>query len=183
VNPGDFLTYTVSVSNVGPQVATDVLVQNTLPPGMQLLFLPSGVNCSQANNVITCQVGGIAPGGNVAFRLSGTVPAGSYLTNTVNVTSTAADPDLSNNTIALITALGGNPPPVTGASLQIAATGGTIQISWPADANGFVLDTAPALATPPQWSASSAVPVTINGRNIVAELVGPGKKFYRLRHP
>ena len=183
VNPGDFLTYTVSVSNIGPQLATDVLVVETLPAGMQLLFLPSGVTCSQANNVITCQLGGIAAGGNVAFRLSGTVPTTPYLTNTVTVSSSAADPDLSNNNDSLITALGGNPPPVTGVDMQIAMSGSTIQVSWPSDANGFVLETAPALATPPQWTASSAVPVTINGRNIVAELVGPGKKFYRLHHP
>jgi uncharacterized repeat protein (TIGR01451 family) len=183
VNVGDFLTYTLTVTNTGPQSASAVVLSDVLPSGVQVLFLPSGANCAQSGNIITCQLGDMAAGQDAAIRLSIAVLAGPYLTNTVSATSSAADPDQSNNKATLVTALNGVPPVGGPVSLQIAPIGNLVEISWPANATGYVLETAASLSNPPQWTASSSAPVVVNGRNVVAEVVGTGTKFYRLHHP
>lgn len=67
------------------------------------------------------------------------------------------------------------PEPTTGPTLVIARTGGSIEISWPADSTGFVLESSDQL---PGTSWSPVVGIT-NNRFTIA--IGPGTQFYRLR--
>lgn len=57
---------------------------------------------------------------------------------------------------------------------------GQILLSWPASAQGCLLQRSNDLAAT-SWSMIEAVPQTVGERSVVVEPVGPGQCFYRLR--
>ncbi|RQW88899.1 MAG: DUF11 domain-containing protein [Geobacter sp.] len=112
VQSGASLSYSLRVTNAGPDSATNVRVTDNLPPGfVRSGSLPSG--CSQAGQVVTCDISAsVAAGGIVDIGpLTGTVTAasGSTLTNAASVTITSAgapqDPDTGDNTVTVDTSV------------------------------------------------------------------------------
>ncbi len=105
---GDFTTgsqgsFTIDVSNNGPDIAEDIVVTNTLPAGFTYSsHSGSGwtVDTSSAP-VITFSNAGPLASGTSLDSIVVTVDIDSTLftdvTNTVSVTSTSPDPDLANN--------------------------------------------------------------------------------------
>lgn len=88
--PGQMLTYTVVVSNLGPSNATDVLVfdANGLSD-VSSPSLPPGVTFNQTTD--NWDVGTLAPGASVTLELSGFVPANASGTFTTDADADAAD--------------------------------------------------------------------------------------------
>ncbi len=84
---GQTLTYTVTVSNAGPSDAVNVVVTDTLPPGVTFV---STTGCAEdPNGVPTCSLGTITAGGNKQYTVTVTVNAGTTgtLADNVSVTS------------------------------------------------------------------------------------------------
>jgi uncharacterized repeat protein (TIGR01451 family) len=186
VGVGDFLSYTLRVNNRGPLVASDVVLREQLPAGVQLIFPPSGADCSQTNDCITCQLGTMPSGGDVTIRISVLVTEGPYLTNQVTLAASSADPNLADNSASLVTILkdAPPPPPATNVVLSVALEVNALELSWPADAEGFVLESADSLTPPAQWSAVTNAPAVSADRNSVSlKLPSSGLSFYRLRKP
>ncbi|HZQ48310.1 MAG TPA: Calx-beta domain-containing protein, partial [Verrucomicrobiae bacterium] len=99
VGAGSNLTYTVMVTNIGPQDATDVVVTNRLPSNA--FFVSAGTSqgtWDQNGNVVTASLGTI-PGGTNATLSILVVPAvgGTVLTNIATVTRGEPDPSPGNN--------------------------------------------------------------------------------------
>jgi LPXTG-site transpeptidase (sortase) family protein len=93
---GSTLTYTVTVSNAGPSVATNVAVRDNLPAGVS--FVNASAGCSQAAGVVTCTVSSLAVGGSVSFNIAVTVNATGSYANTAQVSaSDQFDPDSTPN--------------------------------------------------------------------------------------
>jgi uncharacterized repeat protein (TIGR01451 family) len=185
VSVGDFLSYTLQVSNHGPLEASDVVLSDLLPSGAKLVFLPSGADCFETNNLITCQLGTVPAGADLTFRVSVQITDGPYLTNQVSVTSSSADPNLADNAVSLLTILKGAPPiPIlTNVTLAITVSGNALELSWPSAAPGFVVETTPSLAPPVQWSGLADTPVVSNGKNTVTLARSSRTSFFRLRNP
>ena len=79
---GAIYTNTISVTNAGPSLATNVVVVDTLP-----------------NGVLVTNVAGLLPvGGGTNFTVAYTAPAGGTLTNSATSTSGTVDPNPGNNT-------------------------------------------------------------------------------------
>ena len=98
VNAGDTLTYQISVSNNGSDTATNVVVRDTLPPGVT--YLANSDSCVQGPpGTLTCSLGTIAAGGTTSFTVQVRVGSGvtGTITNTASVSADQADPDPSNN--------------------------------------------------------------------------------------
>lgn len=182
VGLGDLLAYTITVTNRGPLQATNVVVTEQLPPQVQLLFAPSGANCVQVGNLVTCDLGTLVSGLNVAIQLSTTVLSGPYITNRVSVTAAGADPDLLNNTGLIVTPLIGAPPLTNDVELAISAAGSSLTLSWPAGF-GYQLESTASLVPPVAWAGIANTPVVVSGRETVVVNVAPGTRFYRLRAP
>lgn len=68
--------------------------------------------------------------------------------------------------------------PVSAPLLGIAQTAATIQLFWPTNAAGFVLQTSSSLL-PAQWTAITDPPTVQNGNNTVTQPIA-GNRFYRL---
>jgi uncharacterized repeat protein (TIGR01451 family) len=113
VTVGDNLTYTITVTNRGPDAATNVVVTDTLPSGVTFVSASSG--CVHAAGVVTCNLGNIPAGGFVTITIVVTVTAPGTISNTATVTSDTLDPNTANNSDAEPTEvqsgpIGGDPP-------------------------------------------------------------------------
>ncbi|NYE35991.1 putative repeat protein (TIGR01451 family) [Nocardioides cavernae] len=87
--PGQTATWTLVVGNAGPSVARDVVVTDDLLD--QLTGVTATAPCQVgAGNLVTCDLGDLAPGGTRTLTLSGTLPAG--YTGAVDNTATVDSP-------------------------------------------------------------------------------------------
>jgi uncharacterized protein len=90
---GQPLTITVTVTNFGPADATNVVLTDNTPPGMNLTSVtPSQGTCS-GNPTVVCQLGTILNGGSATVSIVLTPPAnGGAFSNTASVVSNQSDP-------------------------------------------------------------------------------------------
>jgi uncharacterized repeat protein (TIGR01451 family) len=115
VGLGANVTYTITVSNLGPLAASNVTVTDPIPPGTTWLSAtPSQGSCS-GTTTVTCTLGAIANGGSATISLVVQAPNGpASFTNTATVTNTPElDPVVSNN------AATSAPTQVTGGVVQV----------------------------------------------------------------
>ncbi len=100
---GNGATFTVEVTNLGVDPATDVVLTNDLPDGITLLLAEPRADCPLVDPVV-CTLGTIAPGATstvtIRVRTMRTSPAN--VTNTVQVTTTAPDANPVNDVAATV---------------------------------------------------------------------------------
>jgi uncharacterized repeat protein (TIGR01451 family) len=98
--PGEVLTYTLTVSNAGPDVARDVTVTDSLPAGLSLISVDSPVGtCGDTDGALLCTIDDMPPG---EFTVTLTTQVSDFqvatLVNVAMVESAAVtDPDPTNN--------------------------------------------------------------------------------------
>jgi uncharacterized repeat protein (TIGR01451 family) len=156
---GGLVTYTVTVTNVGNQDATGVVVADSLPSSTS--FEPAGSDPSWSCSGTSCSltVGDLAAGAGASFdlvvRVDSTLPAG--LDELVNTAVVTADEDLdgSNDTAQEITPLGTG----VGPDLTIAKDDGGAT----ADAGGLVTYTVTVTNVGNQDAAGVSVTDTLPG--------------------
>ncbi|MEW2498412.1 DUF11 domain-containing protein [Streptomyces nodosus] len=119
VEQGDRVTYTITVTNNGPNTATGWAVVDRLPSGLRDARASSG--CRISRGVLTCTGRPLASGASVTFTVTGTAGRVTALDNTVTVQGRELDPDHSNNTSTLHTTV----TPRIRADLQLTKTGPT----------------------------------------------------------
>jgi uncharacterized repeat protein (TIGR01451 family) len=91
------LTYTFTVSNLGPEPAWDVTVTQELDANVAA-FVSASPGCSHAAGTVTCAIGAVAAFGSAAVTVIVTPTAPGDLFASGTVTATGPDPDTSNNT-------------------------------------------------------------------------------------
>ena len=111
VDVGADLTYSITVTNNGPGVATDVTLTDPLPAGVTFVSAtsPAGWNCTTpavgANGTITCTLPTLVDGAVEAFTFVVTpgAAAAPSVSNTATVSATTTDADNSNDTSTAVT--------------------------------------------------------------------------------
>jgi uncharacterized repeat protein (TIGR01451 family) len=105
VQVGQEVDYTLTITNLGPNAAQNVLVTDNLPAGVTFLGATSAsFAVTQNNGVITGTVNSLAVGAVAVITVSIDAPiAVGNITNTVTVTATTPDPNPNNNTSTVIT--------------------------------------------------------------------------------
>ena len=120
VTAGNNLSYTLKVSNDGPDTATDVTVSDPLPATTSFVSATTSAGaCSHASGTVSCSLGDLAVGDTVTIVIVVTVGAGitaEELTNTATASSPTPDPNSSNNTATDTTEV------VTSADLAVTKT-------------------------------------------------------------
>jgi uncharacterized repeat protein (TIGR01451 family) len=95
------VSFTLRVSNLGPDDATGVTVTDPLSAKITApTWKTSQGACSLAVSTLTCNLGPLATGAHATIVVTGSVTAGTagtFLKNTASVTGDQPDPDLSNN--------------------------------------------------------------------------------------
>lgn len=95
---GNNVTYTINVSNLGPDPATSVVVTDTLPMGTTFVSaITNQGSCSQAAGTVTCNLGTVPSSGGVVITIVVTAIAVGTLNNTVSISTTGNDPVAGNN--------------------------------------------------------------------------------------
>lgn len=109
---GNNLVYTITVDNLGPAPATNVVVTDVLPAGTTLVAT-SG--CAEdPNGTPTCSLGDLGIGATTSFTIEVSIdpaPPGS-ITNTATVAATETDPAPGNNSDSETTTLDDSSPQV-----------------------------------------------------------------------
>jgi uncharacterized repeat protein (TIGR01451 family) len=109
------LTYTLTVTNGGPDHATAVTVEDQLPAGVQFgSATASQGTCTQAGGVVTCSLGSLANGASATVTIKVRPTGTGTLTNTAEVVAAEPDPNPGNNSdteTTEVTQSGGVKPP------------------------------------------------------------------------
>jgi len=114
VNEGAQLTYTIEITNAGPDPATDVVVTDDLAPSDFDLVstTPSQGSCDvQGSQNITCNLGTIASGATANVTIVVTAKKPGVVSNTASVTTSEPDPQSANNTVTETTTVVEAPKP------------------------------------------------------------------------
>ncbi|UXI66242.1 hypothetical protein N4264_15955 [Tahibacter amnicola] len=176
---GNNLTYTVTVTNNGPDAASTVSLSDTLPGTLTFVSFtaPGGWSCTTpavgAGGTVSCSIASLGVGSAV-FTLVGNVPAdtpaGTIFSNTATASSTTSDPSTGNEsgTATTTTAVGVDlavtvadapDPVVAGATVTYTVT---VANAGPSTAaNVSLSDTLPAgttfvsLTAPGGWSCTT----------------------------
>ncbi|WP_242310982.1 DUF6923 family protein [Bacillus cereus group sp. BfR-BA-01331] len=165
---GELLTYTIVVSNAGPNAAQNVTLTDVIPS--EILSPEYSIDGGVTFNPWpgTLSLGTLANGATETVLIRGTVStsATDSITNTATVDSTTPDPDPTNNTSTVITPVNAsadvaiiktaNPNPVSGGNVLTY----TLFISnlGPSDAqNVIVTDAVPSVVLNPEYSTDGGV--------------------------
>lgn len=148
---GSNVTYTITVTNHGPETATSVTVADIVPASINVLSCTStGGVCSGSGNDRTITFASLPVGTSEIITISGvldcSVADGTAISNMAVVSSSTTDPILGNNSaVAVITA--SNPPPTitcpvdtTSVTTRPDDNGTAVTYTLPSLANGTVFD-------------------------------------------
>ena len=103
VQVGGTLTYTGTVTNLGPSTASNVTAVITLSPSGAGTFVTPPSGCTPSSNTLTCVLGPMNAGSSSVGQLPVTVNA-LPITATITVSNTPeGDPNLANNTATVST--------------------------------------------------------------------------------
>ncbi len=96
VSVGNFIDYTITVTNGGPDSATGVTVTDALPPNTTFVSAtPTQGSCS-GGSPVNCSLGTLANGASATIALRVMATAAGSATNTASASSAAIDPDGAN---------------------------------------------------------------------------------------
>jgi uncharacterized repeat protein (TIGR01451 family) len=122
---GDDLTYTITVTNDGPQSATEVFLKNPLSPDVDLISTTTSQGtCKELAGVVYCSINTLASGASATVTLvvrptegTGSFPIeGKMIANTATITAKETDTDASNDSFTeatLVMPSSHKPPVVT----------------------------------------------------------------------
>jgi uncharacterized repeat protein (TIGR01451 family) len=102
---GRNLTYTVTVTNNGPDPAEGVVVTDTLPGTVTFVSSTPSVGSCSGTATITCMLGTLADGATATIDIVVKPTQVGQISNTATVAATTTDPNLSNNTAVETTSI------------------------------------------------------------------------------
>lgn len=106
-DPSETIMFYVNVTNHGPSDAQDVVAVDTLPlspdtSAVHYVFDTAACSVDLGVNVLTCDLGTILAGTTVSFHVYITTTRNlNIITNSVTVSTSTFDPDLTNNAAAV----------------------------------------------------------------------------------
>jgi uncharacterized repeat protein (TIGR01451 family) len=98
---GDPVTFTIKVTNNGPDAATNVVLTDLLPDTVVLVSTaPGAPTCNSTVTTVTtvdCELGALSAGASATVTIVVTTTVVGHVVNTVSVTADQADPKVENN--------------------------------------------------------------------------------------
>jgi uncharacterized repeat protein (TIGR01451 family) len=130
---GDTVSYTLNVTNAGPNVASATQLTYQLAVGLTPgAVTSSGATCATSGTaLITCDLNSVAVATSVTITVDATAAAAGTQISTAAVASGATDPGKSNNSATTTTTVAAVSPPVTPPATS-GKGGGGAQSLWDA---------------------------------------------------
>jgi uncharacterized repeat protein (TIGR01451 family) len=95
---GDQLTYTLAVTNNGPDPATGVAITDALPAGLSFVSASASQgSCANQAGTVTCNLGGLADDATATATIRVTPQTAGAVTNNASVAGAQIDPVAANN--------------------------------------------------------------------------------------
>ncbi len=111
VASGGTLTYTLVVSNAGPNLATGITLDDTLPS--QVAFVSGSPGCTHSLGTVTCNVPDLAAAGSATVTIVVTVnTCPTTIANTASVSANESDTAIANNSTTAMTTVVDQTAPV-----------------------------------------------------------------------
>lgn len=108
-NPGENLTYTITVGNGGPAVAVGARLTDQLPDGAEFVSAaPSQGSCSPSSRDVVCELGDVASAATATVTVVVRVTRPGTAVNVAYVTSQMLDEYSDNNQAQATTEVGGS---------------------------------------------------------------------------
>ena len=105
---GNNLTYSITITNSGPDKAARVVLIDPLPIGAAFVSATSSQGtCTQMAGIVTCNLGALSNAADATATIVVQPTVANVLSNTVTVTSCAADSNLADNVASTITTVQG----------------------------------------------------------------------------
>jgi uncharacterized repeat protein (TIGR01451 family) len=172
---GNNLTYTITVTNLGPATAGNVVVSDTLPGGVSLVSVSPLTGSNLVGGVVTVSLGDLGSGATAVVTLVVHPTTGGTITNSAGVSSSVLDPFKGNNTAAVKTV-------VQAPQITVSSSSSGLTFSWSAIFTNYVLESSPSL-NPATWAPVGNAVQMVNGQNVVTVPVAIGNQFFRLSAP
>jgi uncharacterized repeat protein (TIGR01451 family)/uncharacterized delta-60 repeat protein len=169
------LTYTISVTNLGPATASGLTITNTLPPTVTFVSAsPAGYTVA-GRVVAFTNLGDLGSGGFTTATIVVRPNSAGTITNAATCASTVLDPLKANNSATVKN-------DVEALQMSMVRYGTNLVISWPPDIGTFKLESTTNLAPPIVWTQVTNPPASlVGGQMTVTNPIGKGNKFFRLR--
>jgi uncharacterized repeat protein (TIGR01451 family) len=103
--PGQVLTYTLTISNLGPDTASDVNLTDTTSLPLKVMSAEPSIGSCKVGRPLTCALGTVRTGGHETIRVRAKVTRLGVENNVASVTSGSKDPNPANNVGAARTKL------------------------------------------------------------------------------
>ncbi|MGD9118654.1 MAG: choice-of-anchor D domain-containing protein [Dehalococcoidia bacterium] len=166
VTAGGMLTYTVTVSNNGPDEATGITVTDTLPAGTAYQSsAASDGSAGHAGGVVTWTIPSLSSGASATLTIVVTAPSeAGIITNNASVTGNEADTNPGNNSVSLNTTVEVQTEPDILVSPSVV-TFGTVSVGY---------TTSPVQITVTNTGNADLVLGTVTSSNGQFSISGPG---------
>lgn len=191
VDLGDTFNYTLSVDNAGPSTATNVVVTETLPAGVDFVSATASVGTfTHIGGVITWNLGNVAPADPVrtlviTVKVRPDTPA--TLINNGSVSSDTADPNSANNLAILSTTVVGTDLWLEKAGIVLAQNpaGALIYRITVHNKPGQAPDDTPTSGNGGPNPALNVVvtdPLPLDAKKMIVQFVSPGCVYDQASH-
>ena len=170
----NYLTYTLTISNMGPATATGVSLVNLLPAETAFISAdPAGVTLS-GQTVTFTNLGNLGSGSSISALIRALPTTTAILTDNASCSSGVIDPFKANNRASAKTTVQGMP-------LSIGRAGANYAISWPSSGWNYALESTTNLPPPVVWSpVTDVVPSKAAGKISILLPIGSGERYFRL---
>jgi uncharacterized repeat protein (TIGR01451 family) len=122
-------TYTITVTNAGPDLAADVTVTDALP--VEVTYVSASPGCVYSNGVVVCPLGTVSSDGSATITVTVQPNKSGSITNSVTVASVTPGPISSNSAVVSVSAVN-NLPSITAPpsnAVAVAGAGALFQVS------------------------------------------------------
>ena len=103
VRLGDEFIYAITVSNNGPEAATNVVLTDTLQAELALVSVEPVASCSETGGTVTCTLTSLASGASFTATIVVSTTEPGTVTNTAVVSSDVPDNNAANNSASVTT--------------------------------------------------------------------------------
>ncbi|MBI4637939.1 MAG: SBBP repeat-containing protein [Candidatus Rokubacteria bacterium] len=141
VTVGDLLTYTATLTNLGPDDATSVTLSDVLPSAVTFFSVTASQGSCSADGTISCSLGTLAASATATVTLVVRPTTDGAISNAVSVAAAETDPTSANNTAATTTtAVQPSPPAAPTGLTATQASPSQVNLAWShtgSDETGF----------------------------------------------